>query len=1227
MSAQVNPRLIVNKGPSSGQEYELTLAEVVIGRSTAADLTIDVSVVSRRHVRLTRVDGRYHVEDLGSSNGTYLNGERLLTVEPLSSGDRISLGHEVLLIFDDPAEPIVETTLADDFTELEIDQTMIETDIPDIQLEELKYPQLSIRVADSPPQTITLTGDQLTIGRSDDNDIVIPSPVVSRHHAVLERVGEGYRLILLPETKNPFLFQGTPVGKQHRLHDGDELRIDSPSADMVVTLTYQSLAEASLPSTSTVAAIRVASTEPHSVARGDLKPTDQTMLDMDFAIPGQTTPPQLVVTVAGSPPETYSLIRDQITIGRAEDNDIVIQSRIVSRHHARLEKSDGGYQLVVLPDTVNQLLCQGRPITGRYNLRQGDILRIDSTIPGMMVTMTYRSTAEALVSKEYHTIVFGEKSQLTFGRDPGNEVILDFPTVSRYHAQVERVGRRYRVVDLRSANGTFVNDVRVEGDVWLEPQDTLRIGPYRFVMGQDAFTQYDESTGLRVQAYGLNKWVRKDLNILEDISLVFQPREFVVVVGQSGGGKSTLLDAIAGYRPATDGQVMVNGIDVYRNFDVIRNEIGYVPQRDIIHMELTVYQALDYAAKLRMPGDTSKDERHQRIMEVLEDLDLTHRKDVQISGLSGGQQKRVSIGVELLTKPGLFFLDEPTSGLDPGTETAFMHLMRRLADQGRTIILVTHATKNVMLADKVVFLARGGYLAWFGPPDEALQYFDQYRSERDRRTREMEFDQIYAILDDTSKGSPQEWAARFQAHPAYQQYIVQPLKTADESLPLISQAQQAQADAPRRQRSRSGASSLRQFMILSARNIRILTRDRTSLILMLVAAPLVGMLDLVIAPLMGRAPYDYISGDAANASVTLFLLTIYCLLVGGLAQMREIVKEGDIYKRERLVNLKIFPYVASKIWVAVILALYQAVAYTVIRYIAFDMPGGALEFGLIYITLFLAVTAGMVGGLLASAISPAASAAPLIMILLIVPQIVLSGALAPVPGYASAIASTRWGYEALIGITGMGSDVAADPCWKLSDELREGMTLEDKDENNCLCMGTNVFDPNSCNYPGIGQYYEPEVDQDPPVEPPELAEKPTEPEIPPAPETPDDQTDQVAVVQYLNALETYQEDVERIQSDYKNRMELYEAQAEVYQAEMASYQEAYAEWNIARNSAVQSAEAVIGSHKEEFGWAWVNKSDPAVFWSWMFRTWIAQGVIISVYILLILFLMKRKDVS
>jgi pSer/pThr/pTyr-binding forkhead associated (FHA) protein len=347
-------------------------------------------------------------------------------------------------------------------------------------------------------------------------------------------------------------------------------------------------------------------------------------------------PPDLLVTIAGQETKKYTLSKDRVTLGRADDNDIVVASQIMSRHHASFEKTPLGYEIVMAPGIINKLTCQGSPVKDRRLLSHADVLRIDSEFAGMMVSMTY--LAPSLATASLSTIQFDEKEQLTLGRDPANDVICDNPRVSRFHAQVTRVGRRYYITDLRSSNGTFVNDKRVEGNVWLNPQDTIRIGPYKLVMGDDQFTRYDETEGMRVEAYHLNKWVRKELNLLQDISLVFQPREFIVVVGQSGGGKSTLVDAIAGYRPATQGRVFVNGIDVYQNFDAMRNDIGFVPQKDIIHMELTVYQALDFAAQLRMPKDTGKAERHKRIMEVLNDLDLTHRKDIQISGLSGGQQ-------------------------------------------------------------------------------------------------------------------------------------------------------------------------------------------------------------------------------------------------------------------------------------------------------------------------------------------------------------------------------------------------------------------------------------------------------------------------------------------------------------------------------------------------------------------------------------------------------------
>ena len=296
-----------------------------------------------------------------------------------------------------------------------------------------------------------------------------------------------------------------------------------------------------------------------------------------------------------------------------------------------------------------------------------------------------------------------------------------------------------------------------------------------------------------------------------------------------------------------------------------------------------------------MPLGTSAAARRQRIQEVLEDLDLTHRQDVQISKLSGGQQKRVSIGVELLTRPALFFLDEPTSGLDPSAETSLMRLMRRLADQGRTIILITHATKNVMLADKVIFLARGGHLAWFGPPAEALQHFGAYQPDG----QALAFDEIFSLLEDPAKGSAQQWAERYRSHPAYQKYIQTPVEAKEHV--QAARGQRGLLERLKNTPLPRPLSGVQQFFVLSARNLRILTRDRASLILMLLAPPLIASLDLLIAPLMGHKIYDFFDGKAPNASMTLFLLTLYALLVGSLSQMREITKEQEIYKRERLV--------------------------------------------------------------------------------------------------------------------------------------------------------------------------------------------------------------------------------------------------------------------------------------------------------------------------------------
>ena len=1143
-------RLIVKEGPNPGTQFELTQRETTLGRREGNDIVVAFPAVSGQHARITIEGSFYFLEDLNSSNGTFLNGQRIAELTQMQAGDEIGLGHSVVLTFEAP-RPVAPDP-AHTMLEMAPDATMLEQKRPEATMLEQKLPEATVPV--EAEETLD----------------------VEEQAAIARQV--------------------------------EEARRKREEAERTAVPVAPPLSQ-----------------KPASAA--------ETQLFQDFAAQLAQKPPQLVVTVAGDAPITYTLTSNSVTIGRANDNTIVIPSKVVSRYHARLMKDDGGYMMVVLPEASNPVLHEGRPLSQPQRLSHGDKLRIGGLDPGLMVTMAYNSPAEASLDGESKSINFGGKTIITIGRDPENDVVLDSPNVSRFHSQIERVGQRYRVSDLRSSNGTFVNGQEVEEPVWLQPDDAVRIGTYRFVMGQDELAQFDESKGLRVEAIGLNKWVRKDLNILQDISLVFQPREFVVVVGQSGGGKSTLVDSIAGYRPATDGKVLVNDLDVYENFDAIRNDIGFVPQKDIIHMELTVFQALDYAAQLRMPSDTTKEERNKRIEEVLNDLDLAHRRDVQISGLSGGQQKRVSIGVELLTKPGLFFLDEPTSGLDPGTETALMQLMRRLADQGRTIVLITHATKNVMLADKVVFLARGGYLAWFGPPDEALAYFDEYRSERERRARDIEFDEIYSILDDRSKGSAQDWAQRYRNHAAYREYVEEPLQEQDLAPQATGQTTVSAVAGPKRKKQVGG---LRQFFILSSRNLKILTRDRFSLGLMLAAPPLVSLLDVVLSRVLNKAPFDFVTGKLPEVMITLFLLSVYGVMVGGLAQMREIVKEQDIYKRERLVNLRLFPYILSKVWVAALLAVYGAVVYTVVHYVSFDMPGGTTEFIYVLVSLTLATMAGMMLGLFASAVSPNANSAPLIVVLLMLPQIVLGGALVPLPPSVTTPISTRWAFQAFMAVTGSGSDVARDACWTTLDtDQQKALTLEQKNQN-CNCMGVNALHQESCNYPGLGAFYTPAVDLPQPESlteaPPEKPVEPLEPVIPPQPEEPADQSDLVAQGEFREDLLAWQQEAEAIQAGYRADIEAYRAELAVFEAEVGAYQERFAnrerervQWQIAQESSVLPAEELIRQFNEGYGWTFVDKNNADVYPGTVFQTWIAQTVIILVLFGLIVVLQKRKD--
>jgi ABC-type multidrug transport system ATPase subunit/pSer/pThr/pTyr-binding forkhead associated (FHA) protein len=881
-------------------------------------------------------------------------------------------------------------------------------------------------------------GQPITLGRAADNAIVLEDSLVSRHHARFEWRGTQLHLVDLGSANGTQVNGATlPPDTPHPIQGGDQVLIGEFQLSPGTPQTTQDHSDRS--------------TRPF--------PDDKAALLIGVEPSSSTLS---VMTPEGT--QEYPLQGSSTTIGRDPSNDIHIPQPVVSRHHARLERADHGYLIQDL-DSANGLTWHDRRIH-KMLLADGDELWISDEIrlthtitPAPVETATVQTSVQAAAPEEaapinatllgvetpmtgLRKIDLRQRARLNIGRSPENDLQLDYPTISRRHARISRTGERYVIEDLGSSNGTFVNGESIDpGKPFpLHPGNTMRIGPIKFIFAPETVQLVDESRDLRLDALHLNQFVRKEVNLLQDISLSIQPREFVAVVGVSGAGKSTLLTALSGIRPASDGAVLVNGTDLYRQFDTFRTDLGFVPQDDIIHKELTAGKALDYAARLRLPGDTSTAERQQLVREELQTLGLAERKDVPVGKLSGGQRKRVSIGVERLTRPGLFFLDEATSGLDPGTENQLMRLLRQLADDGQTILLITHATKNVMMCDQVVFLAAGGNLAYFGPPSQALEYFGV-----------SDFDEIYEKLQD--QRSPQEWAEQYRRAPQYEEHVVGRLQSEyGEQLDVRSESSSKQpgsvAPGPRAVTPRSKVkrpSSLRHFTVLTARYLDIIRSDRINLLLMLLIAPILGSMDLIAWP---RDIFDPATGDASRAMVMLFLAAIIPFLVGALSSVREIVKEKAIYQRERTVNLRIIPYLLSKVSVGLLFALFHAAALLILKLVAVDFSHtGADGIALYFVMLVLAALSGVMWGLLISAIAPREEQAMLLVIVVVVVQMVFSGGILPLDqlgqageaiGYAT---SSKWALEGLVDVTQVKRGDCDDP------------TLE-----NCLLSGIQAYD-------------------------------------------------------------------------------------------------------------------------------------------------------------------------
>jgi ABC-type multidrug transport system ATPase subunit/pSer/pThr/pTyr-binding forkhead associated (FHA) protein len=964
--------------------------------------------------------------------------------------------------------------------------------------------------------TLPIQKPIISIGRDPTNDIVVPDPSVSRQHVqIINQNGAWGIRKLAPQNTLTINQQDVMQG---RIKDNDTIGLGATTTFIFIagTSVQQSIqpqaafapeqgtpvqrGSAPLPSQGGTPVSPQAPPPPPPLYTPTLEAPPQFGPSGSFGtqrgpspMPGgaiqQGTPTLEVSTNTVADKRPYPLNKPVINIGRDPSNDIVIDAPTVSGFHAQIVRE--GNQLVFIHphprarngQTRNGIDYMGQAIRGdqsfRKALTRGDILRV-SDEHGTFVTLTYNDGSDAIQEAlpEIRPIPLGAPV-ISIGRAPDNTVVLNHPQVSAHHARLEQIQGGYRIVDMRSTNGTYINDrpTRISHHP-LQPGDAIRIGPFKITYTGTQLTQQDESQAVRIDALHLKKTGNRNVVLVNDISIAIPPRKFVALVGGSGTGKSTLMDALNGLRPAPEGVVLYNGVDYYRNLAAFSAQLGYVPQDDIIHRDLTVESALYYAAKLRLPDDFTEQQIKERIDEVLEDVEMKGRRSLLVNKLSGGQRKRVSIALELLANPNVFFLDEPTSGLDPGLDRKMMMLLRRLADRGRTIILVTHATNNINACDYVCFLAQGGRLAFFGPPNEAKEYFGK-----------TDFAEIYSALEPTDENPniPTEAEVRFKQSTYFQNYVVAPLQQGPAGQANL-QAYNAAIRQPKR------GNPWRQFMILSARYLELLKNDVGNLAILLLQAPIIGLILFFLAgagtfdptsiaqcplredPLATSGPIktidcqrvvdllngpqgdqfaaqqkksksqllqdSIIQGSGGDAQKILFIMAFAAVMFGCINGAREIVKEAPIYRRERTVNLGIVPYMFSKIVVLGVLCLLQSLVLVLFVHFKARFQQGIFlpPIAEIYITMALTSLAGLMLGLTISAIVPNNDRAMSFVPIALIPQVIFAGvvfsldkpALLQLP---AAFFPARW------AMAGMGSTVGLHSDKLGSDEFSYWGTL------------------------------------------------------------------------------------------------------------------------------------------------------------------------------------------
>ncbi|QYX81080.1 ABC transporter ATP-binding protein/permease [Streptomyces akebiae] len=617
--------------------------------------------------------------------------------------------------------------------------------------------------------------------------------------------------------------------------------------------------------------------------------------------------------------------------------------------------------------------------------------------------------------------VYGDRSPTTFhqlalgrvmriGRALENELVVSDLQVSRHHAEFHATpDGRFEIRDLGSHNGTFVNGMPIAkgGTALLGPNDIVGVGHSTFRIIGDRLEEFVDTGEVSFSARHLTVTVDGGKQILKDVSFGVPEKSLIAVIGPSGSGKSTLLKALTGYRPANQGDVLYDNRNLYKQFAELRQRIGLVPQDDILHKELTVKKALKYAAKLRFPADTTAAERDARIDEVLRELKLDIHKDKKVTSLSGGQRKRVSVALELLTKPSLIFLDEPTSGLDPGMDRDVMQLLRGLADDGRTVLVVTHSVAELAICDKLLVMAPGGAVAYFGPPEEALNFFG-YETWAD----------VFSAFENYRD---YDWAGRWKGSQHYQMYAADIDAVAPQSVHM---------PPPQSMRPPKPQGWFSQLGTLVRRYVSVIASDKGFLALTVILPAVLGAVSLLIDPdkdLLVRKinPATNLPIPNGTATTVLLILAVGACFAGAANSVRELIKERVIYERERATGLSRSAYLMSKVIVLGAVTVFQGAMVGAIGFSSRTIPDEALIFGegKVAVMLELSIpimglgfTSMMFGLVISSLVKTAEKTMPLLVMFAIV-QVVFTGCLFALHGSPgvnefSYLMPSRWAVAA-----------------------------------------------------------------------------------------------------------------------------------------------------------------------------------------------------------------------